>query len=173
MFIHVFWVNGFWRFEVGTSVFIHRFRHSKKMYWRTVEVFLTLKMKALLRHHIPRDLEKILSTATEITSRLVIIIIIIITFHCYIIIIIIIITLLLRYSISIRYISAVDCYKPYVNVLSWSCSIPRDLCIKLTTDHLIIQVFGRRIWFVVESIGFAQKASYNFFYSRPPCVCQF
>jgi len=75
-------------------------------------------MKALLRHHIPRDLEKILSTATEITSRLVIIIIIIITFHCYIIIIIIIITLLLRYSISIRYISAVDCYKPYVNVLS-------------------------------------------------------
>jgi hypothetical protein len=28
----------------STSVFIYRFRHSKKIYWRAAEVFLTLKM---------------------------------------------------------------------------------------------------------------------------------
>jgi hypothetical protein len=31
----------------STSVFIYRFRHSTKISWRTVEVFLTLKMTAL------------------------------------------------------------------------------------------------------------------------------
>ena len=42
--------------------------------------------------------------------------------------------------------------------------IARDLCFKLATDHLIIQVFRRRICFVVENIGFTQMASQNYFF---------
>jgi hypothetical protein len=77
-------------------------------------------------------------------------------------------TFIIIIIIIIRYISAVGCCNPCVTVLSWSCSITWDLCFKLTIDHLIIQVFGRKIWFVVESIRFVQTAHIVFVSFPPP-----